>query len=140
VAYGARIEDETAFLDRTGPDVGITLKIVTGWIHASSVQGFMRAFRALLLGESKSSHTLQVRVRFDYEETWNETHTITSANATDNGSAYQFEVRFARQKCQAIQLEITDLTPTAEAFTLAGLALEIGVLPGARRLPAVKSV
>lgn len=139
VAAGASAlyrEDPTIFTDI---GVGYSFKVVTAWLKPAQVlQGFGRIYRALLLGDNLASHTLQVRVRFDFETAWSETHTISSANATVGGSAWQPELRFIRQKCESFQLEISDTSPTGQAFNLSGLELTVGAKPGSKRTPAQK--
>jgi hypothetical protein len=129
-------EDQTVFTDI---GVGYSLKLVTAWLKpAQAIQGYGRIYKALLVGNNLASHTLQVRVRFDYETAWSETHTITSANATAGSTVWQPELRFTRQKCEAFQLEISDITPTGQGFNLSGLELTVGTKPGSNRMSATK--
>lgn len=123
--------------------VGYSLKFVTAWLKPAAVlQGFGRIYRALILGDFLSTHTLQVRVRYDYETAWSETHTISSLNATGGTglAAYQAEIRFSRQKCESFQLEITDTgaTGTGQAYQLSGLELLVGAKSGTNRQSNVK--
>ena len=48
----------------------IPLKIETGWLSFAEVQGFQRVYRLLLLGTYKSSHSLRIRVAYNYDDTW----------------------------------------------------------------------
>lgn len=124
----------------TNDGVGYALKLVTAWLKPSqAIQGYGRIYRAMLLGESKSSHTLQVRVRYDYSSTWSETHTITSAAATNADGVWQPEIMFGPgSACEAFQLEISETGPTGESFNISGLLLEVGVKPGKFRGRASK--
>lgn len=118
-----------------------SLKVVTAWLKPSqALQSYGRIYRALLVGQNGAQNTIQVRVRYDYETTWSETHTITYANATAGNTTWQPEIRFTRQKCESFQLEITDLTPNATStdFKLSGLELLVGVKPGTNRQSAAK--
>lgn len=118
------------------------LLLVTGWIKLASIQGLMRAYELLILGESLTAHTLQVRIAYDYEASFTQTATITSVNATTGSSAYQFRVPLARQKCESFQIEIQDqsLTGTGESYNLSGIAVVAGIKPGAYKLSAIKTV
>lgn len=108
--------------------------IQTGWLALNQLQGCQRIYRVRLLGDFKSTHTLQVQVAYDYESSFNETHTITSANITTGSSAYQCELFPLRQKCEAIRLKISDTSITGESFDLTDMEVEVGVMPG-RRFP-----
>ena len=121
------------------------LRVVTGWIHLDQFKGFERLYRILLLSRQRSAHTLTVRIGYDYEPTYRETFTITSPSPTvvsyeDSeifGSmeatiktAYEVEIKPARQKCEVIRLEIFD-TPdgsgSSEGLELVGMNLIMGV-------------
>lgn len=118
----------------------------------AGLNGYQRAFRAYLLGFFKGKHRLKIEVAYDYAETYTHADTIdASSNVTTWGddatwgassvwggeySIYEFRVDFARQKCTAIRLRVSDLPdgdPT-EGYAIGAVTLEIGVLPGGNRL------
>lgn len=112
--------------------------ITSGWVALNQLQGCQRIYRVRLLGDFKSTHTLQVEFAYDFEggdtPSFAETHTITSANITSGSSVWQCEVFPLRQKCQAIAMRISDPSPTGESFDMTDIEIEVGVQPG-RRFP-----
>lgn len=137
---GALVAQETvgAFTDALLSPTGIPFLITTGWCALNQLQGCQRVYRVRFLGDFKSTHTLKVEFAYDFEggdsPTFSETHNITSANITSNGSAYQCEAFPLRQKCEAIAIRISDPSPTGESFDMTDIELEVGVTPG-RRFP-----
>lgn len=118
-----------------------SMTIETGWIKVGSLQGCMRVYEILLLGESKSAHTLNVMISYDYDTTTaEESHTITHTNATTGNSAYQIAVKPNRQRCQAIKIRIADsaISGTNEGYNLAGVSLLVGLKRGAAKLRSEK--
>jgi hypothetical protein len=108
--------------------VNVPLKLVTPWLKSESLQGFQRIYESAFLGSNLSGHTFQVRIGYDYENTYSETLTLASSAFTT--SVEQVKVRPARQKCQAIRFEVTKLNPANTAgpgLTLSGLAITVGV-------------
>jgi hypothetical protein len=146
-------------------DVGaaIQLKITTAWIKPSSIQGFQRCRRAVLLGDFKSNHTLEARVAYDFRQYFNELHTFNfiTATGTDeygdenpygseiygagtSGNAdgvYQFRMSLQKQKCDSIRFQFSDTVSTdpGQAYSISNLMLEIGLKNSAMKLPAYKS-
>lgn len=108
----------------------ISMKVVSGWIKLSGVQDFGRIYRVLLLGRYFSAHTLTMKVYYDYDDTLVEAFTITPNPAQ---GAYQFKVHLARQKCEAIKVEVFD-TGTGRSMDLTGLTMEVGVKQGTAKI------
>ena len=54
---------------------------------------------------------------------------------------YQYRLFLARQKCEALQLELYDSAQASayEAFDLSAVALEIGVKQGLQKVTAARS-
>lgn len=103
------------------------------WIRLGSLSGFQRIYKVRVLGDYRSGHKIRVKVRYNYSETVVSTFTwdATTIGSTD----YQFEIRLARQQCEAISLEFEDIVddvPNAlrESYRLNELLLVIGVKPG----------
>jgi hypothetical protein len=124
-------------------------------IAMSGLSGYQRIFKAFLLGTFKSSHTLSVSVAFDYCPTYAQTGTIGATSGTTWGSGatwgsgsvwgdgyapYEFRIDMATQKCTAVRIKVSDTQqiPYGEGYSMSGLTLEIGQLPGGNRLPAVQ--
>jgi hypothetical protein len=143
VLYGSAasylVKRSTAFTDWQNSAGGIPLKITTGWIPVTSLrQGIGSVRRILALGTSKASHTVRIRVAYDYVDTWVDDKQVTSANATIGSSAWQWELRCSRQKVQAVKIEISDVNSTTDSFELNEIALEVGMKPGAPKLRSEK--
>lgn len=133
-------KQSTGYTDAHLASAAYQLRLLTGWIKFANIQGFMRAYELLIAGNSRSSHSLLVRIAYDYVSTLAETHTMTSANATAGGSAYQLKVKFAQQKCEAFQLEISDVSVFAEGYDIDGLAVLAGIKRGGFKTRAEKVV
>lgn len=137
-ANGALVGQETVgtFVDAlySNSTTYYPLLIKFGWIATNQLQGCQRIYRFRFVGDFLSSHTIQVTIGYDYESAATEVHTITSANITSNGSAYQFEIFPTRQKCEAIQIQIQDTSISGGSFDLTDMEVEVGIIPG-RRFP-----
>lgn len=114
----------------TDASAGYVMKATTGWIRLDTMHGLMKVRRFLLTGAYKSSGTVRVRVAYDYSETFVDTYNYTLANETP----MKFRGRLSRMKCSAIKLEVSDVSPTGEGFSLSEIALEVGMQQGLARL------
>jgi len=142
-------ETANRFLDG---NTKFSLTLRTAWIKVAGIQGFQRVRRVLILGEFKSGHILTVSVGYDYEDSFPESYSFDTAAILDaveygdsatygadavyggvEDTVYQFERHLARQKCQAIRFEISDVFSgeAGEAFEISSLALMVGVKKGA---------
>jgi len=134
-------------------------KVSTGWIPLAGLQGFQRAYRAVVLGQMKSDHILRVKVYTDYHDTVQQEQLFTVGDILSSNSGfygdgvygtgtyggtipnlYQFEVHLARQKCQAVRIEIEDVfdnselgSNTGEGMTLSGVTLQVGTKRGTNK-------
>lgn len=124
----------------------IRLRLKTGWINLSGLQGYQRIYQILVMGEWRSPHTLYIRLYSDYSDTADQT--ITVGMATDPG-LYQIRVRPQKQRCQALSIEVYDSNDQAnspsdaadyEGYRMDGIDLEIGVDPRRSRDPAASLV
>lgn len=115
-----------------GTSVNSQISLTTGWIKLAGLQGFQRAYKMLILGTGTGR--LRVKVAYDHDTTIAQTTVVTTAPV---GGSFQARVDFARQKCSAIRLSITDLD--GNITSLSGISLDAGVKRGANRLPASKS-
>jgi hypothetical protein len=152
-------ENSSEYIDNNS---AISLRVVTPWIKTAGIQGFQRIYEALLVGQFRSSHTLRVRIGYDYNDAWKEDYTISTATAlNDNvfgkdspfgnqaifgGSRsplYQFKINNAQQKCQAIRYEISDINRLATdsaGMNLTALTLVVGIKKGAYKVPKIKNI
>jgi hypothetical protein len=153
---GGVYQENTGFLDGAN---NIFTKVTTGWISLSSLAGFQRVYRAIILGRFMSAHNLKITVYYDYLPNPIATVTITPASLlnisaysdavlyadatfSSGTDAYEFSYHLPRQKCQAIAFSFEDLSlsGTQEGFQLTGLTLEIGVKDTAGRFNQAASI
>lgn len=146
-------ENRQTFSDAGVP---IKMKLEIGWISFSTLQGFGRVYKMLVLGDWLSRHDLQIKVGYDFNEAWTQTATITpdtaqidavaygddspyglpdSKNYGGLGNPYQARINFKQQKCQSIKLEIEDVQANAgEGFSLSQITFEVGSKSGLFKL------
>lgn len=137
--YALMVEDVGGYSDQSA-SYPVVMRITTGWIPITGeLQGRGRLYRALFLGTVKAPHTARVRAAYDYVDTWIDDKSVTSANATTGGSAYQWEFRPSRQKIQAVRFEFTEtLAAPSEGAVLNQLLMMVGIEPDAKKLPTAK--
>jgi len=111
------------------------MRVKTPWLKLNTMQGFQRIWRAVVSGEYKSPHTLNLRIYTDYNESSYESHTIS----VDSPGPYSLMAHIGKQKCSAIMFEIFD-NPTSggESMELNTLTLEVGVKKGTAKLGSSK--
>jgi hypothetical protein len=146
-------ESATAFSDAGSH---IRLRVVTSWLSFASLQGFQRVYRAMILGEYVSAHSLLVQVAYDFNPAFVQADTITPSapgaygddspygSGTPYGGEfplYEWRVDFARQKCTAVQLSLEDVQSgsPSEGFSLSAITLLAGIKGGPNRVPATRS-
>lgn len=138
----------------------IIMKVVTAWLSLAGIQGYQRIYRALLLGDYISPHKLQIYVAYDFNPSYFQGDLIdpnsilnTSVYGDDTfygGSVvygglglypvYQWQIDFARQKCESIQLTIYDVETTAsEGLALSDITVEVGVKQGLNKMSPLRS-
>jgi hypothetical protein len=138
-------DDSTSFADNTA---AIPLTIDTGWMPFAGIGGFQRVYKIGLLGYTKGSHVLQVKIAYDYDAYWVDTVTANPTSLTAFGvdaffgagsssyanQAMMLEVCGSRTKCTAIRLEITETQVTpADSYQLAAVYFSVGIKPGSNR-------
>jgi hypothetical protein len=146
-------ESATAFSDAGSH---IRLRVVTSWLSFASLQGFQRVYRAMILGEYVSAHSLLVQAAYDFNPAFVQADTITPSapgaygddspygSGTPYGGEfplYEWRVDFARQKCTAVQLSLEDVQSgsPSEGFSLSAITLLAGIKGGQNRVPATRS-
>ena len=85
----------------------VQMYIQTGWIQMAGIQGFQRIYKALVVGDYKSAHTLNCELTYDFVSTVAQTITVPVASAP-SGVPYQYRLFPSRQKCEAIQFTFYD--------------------------------
>lgn len=137
----------------------VKLKITTAWVQLAGLEGFQRVYRAIIVGDYKSSHKLRVRMGYDFHEeyafdevidvesiigpgTWG-SGTSWGSDAVWGGAfpEYGFRVSPSRQKCTAIRVSIEDAQSThyGEGYTATGIVFLVGVKVGLNKIPAARS-
>lgn len=129
-------ETPGVFLDGPNP---ILLSLKSSWLSFASLQGFQRAYKMLLLGEYVSPHSLVLNIAYDFQGTYNQTVTIPVTSSPSG--AYQYRVFFKIQKCEAIQITLSEqqTAPYGEGLSLSAFALEVGAKKGLDKLPSGQS-
>lgn len=126
--------DGTVMLETPGVytdnGTGYSLKLKTSWLSFAGLQGFQRVYDVLLLGDYKSTHTLQIEASHDFIDVTDQTANIVGTSTPP----YQYRLDFKKQKCEAVQLTIQDVTPTGESFEISSMAFEVGMKRGANKL------
>lgn len=126
----------------------IFMKIKSSWLSFAGFQGFQRAYRLYLKGEFVSPHILTISIAYDYNDNATQDIVINPSSLINSnwgsdpywGSTQvwggvsleeQFRVNFQRQKCQAIQITITESLDLNNPVMGAGLILEaMGIVAG----------
>jgi len=123
----------------TGSAVNYDMVLQTGYISVAGLQNMQRVYRFMVLGDYITPHDLTVDVFTDYDDATPVSHT-SSISAETN--PYHYRGHMKNQKCRAVKLKITagGTSATGAAVVLDGLALEIGLRPGAFKLPAAQTV
>lgn len=110
----------------------------TGW--SNNNLAWSRVKDVTLMGTSMSNHDLEVSVAHDYAAFSQTRRFLAGDDVTSPGPLEKGRVTFARQKCQAVQIRIRDLTPTAypvgssgEGPILEALALRVAAIDGPAR-------
>jgi hypothetical protein len=124
----------TDYLDNA---TAYSARVTTPWIKVSGIQDFGRIYSATIIGKYKSAHTLRVTAYYDYASDYSEVYDI-APSVSD--SQYQYRIHLKKQKCEAVQFEIKDLsqTGTGESMELTALTLEVGLKKGSMKLPATR--
>lgn len=114
----------------------IELKIGLPWIKLAGLSGFERAKQLMLVGENISAHTLSVSMSYDFDPT-----VLQTADFTSNDPVLQERIFLTRQKCEAVQITITDnaTSTSGEGYSLSELGILIGMKKGFFKVPSTKS-
>lgn len=93
-------ESSTVFSDGGG-FLQYQMRFKTAWLKLGDLTGFQRVWRGTLIGRFLADHTIGVNIFYDYETTPSEDIeiSVTAGN-------YEYEFLPARQRCQAIQIEV----------------------------------
>jgi hypothetical protein len=138
---------ETPGVFADGTNTAYQMSFTTSWIKLAGLQGYQRAFFFYILAEYLSAHQLQVQISYDFNvNPLSGTPTIgipaQTTIITPNGNSLEnWRVFLAKQRCQAFQLTIQELsTVPGAALTISGLNLTVGVKSSFRTFSAAESV
>jgi hypothetical protein len=112
----------------------VSMRMQTGWMKLSVLQGFSRIYRCYILGKYLSAHTLKLRAYYDYDDSTFDEYDLTH---DPSNTVYQFGVHLKRQKCESIKIEVYDVG-TGASVQLSGITFEVGIKRGLAKLPAAK--
>jgi len=137
------VENPGGGLDYQGSNVNV--RVATGWISFSGLQNFERVRRMMLLFDPNASthSTLSVSIAYDFDDTVVQTETITTAQLQGTAEGAQVLVHLTRQKCDSLKVTIQEVNASGDpdlGVRLSGLAFEVGVKRGLRKLPATRTV
>ena len=132
------VETPGSWLDNA---TAILRRIVTSWWAGAGVQGFQRVRRALLLfkPQSGSATTVNLGVAYDYDATIAQTAVAGTTLTGGSTAGAQVLVHLSRQKCEAVQLTVTETTSAnEEGPRFSAIAMEVGAKKGHDKLPAAR--
>jgi hypothetical protein len=154
-------QSSTSYKDDNDP---VEMSLTTSWVKTNGIQGFQRIRRALVLGDFRSTHTLQLEIGHDYQDYFNEVHKfdyMTDLDVIEYGDStpygdeayygassggvsdgvYQFRAHCKKQKCQSVRFRISDIEESnpGQAYSISSLMLEVGVRGNSMKLPQQKS-
>lgn len=130
-------ETPNSYLDNTKP---VLISWTSAWLKMTDLQGFQRAYYMYLLSNYLTPHKLAVSLAYDYDPASKQLSVIAPTNFSPAfgldplyGSTAVFggpprveqqRVFFRQQKCQAIQVSVSEMyDPTKGAIAGAGLSM-----------------
>lgn len=132
-------EVENTYLD-DGASGFYSMRFVTPWLKLNLVQSYLRVYRLFIIGNYKSSHTLKLKMYFNYNDATSEDYDLNYNNTED--PQYQFGVHLPIQKVESVKFELYDTNhgvgSSGEAYELSNLQVEVGVKEGGFRLATTK--
>jgi hypothetical protein len=136
----------------------VALRWRTGWLSFAQLQGFMRVYRLLLLGDYKSPHQLLIQVAYDFNPSFTQSSYIDAEGIMDPSvygddpefgdetpyggdfPLYQFRLNFTRQKCQAVMIQGEDVQTSTlgEGYSISALTFLVGGKQGLNKLGSAR--
>jgi hypothetical protein len=133
----------------------IPLLLTTSWLSMAQLQGYQRVRKFLLLGEYISPHQLLCSIAYDFDSTVVQQDLVDAStlfsidvygqdspygneyNFGGNVPLYEFEIRFQRQKCTAVQMTFQDVQTSnfGEGLSLSAFNLMVGTKKGFNKMP-----
>lgn len=113
----------------------------TGWMTLGSVQGFQRARMFHILGDFQGAagHGVQVTAAYDFTGS---PLAVQTYSFVGSNNAFQYRDRLIQQKCDSIQLTISEITTgvSGEYMDLTNMEFMAGVKRGTNKVPTTAMV
>lgn len=127
--------------------INFLLRVRTGWIPLSGIEGYQRVkrfnflFNPAKVPSSVEKQGLQVNLYTDYDPTANTTHTWTQAEMTalPDNRATELSVQPAVQKCAAMSVEFVETLANVNGdkvgigTTISGITMRVGTKKGPKK-------
>jgi hypothetical protein len=106
----------------------LPLTVTLGNINFAGLQGFQRVYEVYILGTYYSPHTLTVGLTYDFGASG---HSV-AIPVTALSNPYNYRVFCNTQKCESIQITLTDsyLNTYDQGFDLSGISFKVGAKKG----------
>lgn len=145
---GGKVYQESTATHLDAGTTWVTMRVRMAWLNPAGPLGWHRVSELHLLGTSATNHDLSIALARDYNATAFHTKSFTAGGAvTATGSLETCRIAPTIQKLQALQVTLTDATPTSpgaypvttgQGPILEGIALRITRKPGGARRAATK--
>lgn len=94
----------------------------TNWINLNGIQNFGRLRRLFMLGQNISGDlSLKITIEYDFVTDGSNKEVHSWTESTTANSPLQVEIHLARQKCQAIRINIESVTGLANNFNISNI-------------------
>ena len=123
--------------DTSGTATNYSVVIQTGFIAAAGLLQAQRVYRAMLIGDYVSDHTLTIAASYDYNLTAETSYSKSITSSNDNPMLVRMHLD--QQKCRSIGLKIT-ITGSGECAKLDGIALEVGRRKSSFKLESARTL
>lgn len=100
------------------------VKIRTPYIKLNTLQGWQSVRRFLVLANKLGDHSVTIKVDYDYEGTFAETHSWTVAQISAL-TKEQLEVQLTRRKCESVAFEFLETNDTFDSLYTASAGPEV---------------
>tara|TARA_R110000744_G_scaffold98714_2_gene190915 strand:+ start:8487 stop:11912 length:3426 start_codon:yes stop_codon:yes gene_type:complete len=121
----------------SGTATNYSVTVQTGFIAAAGLLHAQRVYRAMLVGDYVSDHTLTISASYDYNLTSATSYSKSITSSNDNPMLVRMHLD--QQKCRAVGLKIT-ITGTGECAKLDGIALEVGRRKSSFKLESARTL
>jgi len=109
----------------------------TGFIAAAGLLHAQRVYRAMLVGDYVSDHTLTIAASYDYNLTSGTSYSKSITSSNDNPMLVRMHLD--QQKCRSIGLKIT-ITGSGECAKLDAISLEVGRRESSFKLESARTL